>query len=167
MVAIAVLCFSAVAGVPAWSDPELQIDLSVASSAVESGGTLAVTATSNVPCAWTLTWRGRTRRRSTGPAPFRATYKAPDVDRITKIPLHAACSHRADPIPGNPHAQHPWRTTRTILITTVPPQAPSRAGGQADSQDGLSAWLIAIGLGLCVLGRLIISRATNPGRARR
>jgi LPXTG-motif cell wall-anchored protein len=123
----ALVALLAVAGLApaAHAYPDVNIDLTVNRQVLYGGETFTATGTSDVTCAWHLTWNGvvRTGTGSNG-APFQTTYTAPAVTKITKIPLHGTCTYtqptarKAAKAARTAAASATWQ--RTIMITVLP-----------------------------------------------
>ena len=116
---------------PAQAYPEVSIDLEVNRSVLYGGETFTATASSTgVTCSWTLEWNGDSRHgSSSADDPFKTTYTAPEVTKVTKIPLHGTCVYAA-PVSSSARGTATWG--RTIMITVLPkafrmPSRPVRA----------------------------------------
>ncbi|MCW2858068.1 MAG: hypothetical protein JWR52_3683 [Marmoricola sp.] len=158
--------FAAIGFAPsAQAYPEVLINLSVNKQVLYSGQTFTATATANVVCDWTLEWNGDSRNR-TGHNDFVTTYTAPDVTKVTPIPLHGTCGYTlpdgATPVTGRvaagaaPHVT--WR--RTIIVTVLPSAtvSPPTQGGLPNT-GGPDLWILLGGLGLVAGGSLVIARS--------
>jgi LPXTG-motif cell wall-anchored protein len=99
--------------------PDVQINLEVNRSLLYGGQQFTATASSKgVTCSWTLEWNGDSRNgASSADDPFKTAYTAPEVTKITKIPLHGTCVYTA------PSARGAATWQRDIMITVLPPSA--------------------------------------------
>jgi hypothetical protein len=110
---LAILGFSS----PAQAYPEVQIYLEVDRQQLYGGQKFTATATSeDATCTWTLEWNGDVRE-SDDTLEYVTTYTAPDVTRITEIPLNGTCVYTAP----SARAASTWQ--RTIMIRVLPPSA--------------------------------------------
>jgi LPXTG-motif cell wall-anchored protein len=142
---------------PAQAYPELSIDLSVNRSVLYGGENFTATAKSTgVTCAWTLEWNGDSRNgvSSTG-APFETTYTAPEVSKVTKIPLDGVCSYTA------PTARGAATWERTIVITVLPRNAAVSPPGGSDlpNTGGPNRLFLAGGIVLLLSGAAAVTIA--------
>jgi LPXTG-motif cell wall-anchored protein len=145
---------------PAQAYPEVQISLTVNRHVLYGGQTFTATADANVTCAWDLEWNGDARDANRAPnATFNTTYTAPDVTKITKIPLHGTCGYDAAETPSARSAAT-WQ--RTIVITVLPPSTAVSPpiGGDLPNTGGPNVLFLLGGLGLLVSGAtaVIIAR---------
>src|SRR3954454_5452815 len=100
---------------PAQAYPELQIGVTASSTVLYGGQKFTATAKSNVDCSWNLEWNGVEREGvSSSGSDFQTRYTAPQVNRITKIPLHATCAYDAS---ATSSARAAATASRTIMIT--------------------------------------------------
>lgn len=98
--------------------PDVAIDLTVDRQVLYGGESFTATGTSDVTCDWNLEWNGviKTGQSSDG-SPLVRSYEAPNVTKITKIPLHGICTYTQPTAKaGAPGAT--WN--RTIEITVLP-----------------------------------------------
>lgn len=147
--------------------PEVVIDLTAHPTVLYGGETFTATATSNVDCDWTLEWNGDSRDKSASQE-FVTTYTAPDVTKITKIPLHGTCVYTlpdgATPVTGRSAtsaAAGPLVTwKRTIMITVLPRgSAVSPPGEDLPNTGGPNLWILLAGLGLVGIGTAVTLRS--------
>ena len=163
---IALLALLAVVGFApsASAYPDVTIDLTAKPQVLYGGETFTATGSANVDCGWNLEWNGVTRTgSSTSGAPFSTVYTAPEVTKVTKIPLHGTCSY-LDPTARSAQrsAATPATWTRTIIITVLPR---GQAAPPTDNSTDLPntggpniAYLLA-GLGLLALGATAVTVA--------
>jgi len=158
--------FAAIGFAPsAQAYPEVVIDLSASPTVLYGGQQFTATATANVVCSWTLEWNGDSHHR-TGHHNFVTKFTAPDVSKITKIPLHGTCGYTlpdgATPVTGRvaahsaaaaPHIT--WR--RTIIITVLPQGSASPPSGLPNT-GGPDRWILLAGLALAATGGVVIAR---------
>ncbi|MGO4257176.1 LPXTG cell wall anchor domain-containing protein [Marmoricola sp. RAF53] len=154
--AVALLALLATVGLApsASAYPDVTIDLSVNRQTLYGGEQFTATATSDVACTWNLEWNGVTRG-SAATTLFRTTFTAPDVTRVTKIPLHGTCSYAAPTARANARAAAAGATwSRTIVITVLPPASAVATPGGADlpNTGGPSFWFLAAGVALLITG---------------
>jgi len=144
---------------PAQAYPEVQINLEVNRSVLYGGQNFTATASSTgTTCTWALEWNGvlRNGTSSNGDAnPFKTTYTAPDVSKVTKIPLHGTCEYTA------PSARGAATWQRTIMITVLPQNsAVSPPGGSHLPNTGGPNWIfLAGGLALLLSGAIAVTVA--------
>jgi LPXTG-motif cell wall-anchored protein len=149
--------------------PEVVIDLSAHPTVLYGGETFTATATSNVDCDWTLEWNGDSRDKNASQQ-FVTTYTAPDVTKITKIPLHGTCVYTlpdgATPVTGRQVARSAagplvtWK--RTIMITVLPrgsAVSPPGGGGHLPNTGGPQLWILLLGIGLAGAGAVVTVRS--------
>jgi LPXTG-motif cell wall-anchored protein len=147
--------------------PEVIIDLTAQPTVLYGGETFTATATSNVDCDWTLEWNGDSRDKNASQE-FITTYTAPDVTKITKIPLHGTCVYTlpdgATPVTGRQAAKAAagplvtWK--RTIMITVLPRgSAVSPPGDDLPNTGGPNLWILLAGLGLLGVGTAVTLRS--------
>jgi LPXTG-motif cell wall-anchored protein len=134
---------------PAQAYPEIQINLVVNRSVLYGGETFTATASSNgTTCSWALEWNGDTRHGTSSGgdvSPFKATYTAPQVTKVTKIPLHGTCEYAAPSARGSAI----WQ--RTIMITVLPPSSAVSPPGGSDLPSTGGPNLLFLGGGLLLL----------------
>ncbi len=144
---------------PAQAYPELQINLEVNRSVLYGGENFTATASSTgATCSWTLEWNGVVRNGTSSGGdtnPFKTTYTAPDVTKVTKIPLHGTCEYAA------PSARGAATWQRTIMITVLPQSsAVSPPGGSHLPSTGGPNWIfLAGGLALLLSGAIAVTVA--------
>jgi LPXTG-motif cell wall-anchored protein len=143
---------------PAQAYPDVRIDLSVNRSVLYGGEKFTATASSDgTTCAWTLTWNGVVREGgSTTGNSFRTTYQAPQVKRVTKIPLHGTCAYDARTGRGTAT----WE--RTIEITVLPPStevSPPVGGSDLPNTGGPNLLFLLGGVALLVSGATAVTVA--------
>ncbi len=165
---------------PAQADSASRFALKVDRKVLFSGERFTATGTSRTDCDWVLEWNGE--RRTGDPRRVTATFTAPSVTRLTKIPLKARCFYAA---PAPPRSTGPtgvrggvsqrltvtvppsW--TKTITITVLPTgSAVSPPGGNGNGTGGVlpntggpQHWPLALGLGAVLLGSLVVRRAAR------
>jgi LPXTG-motif cell wall-anchored protein len=154
---IAVLAMLGLSG-PAQAYPEVSIDLTVNRQVLYGGEDFTATASSqNTVCAWTLEWDGIVRAgTSTTDHPFKTTYTADEVTKVTKIPLNGTCSYTGTTARG----ASTWH--RTIMITVLPrSSAVSPPGGGSDlpNTGGPNLLFLAGGLALLLSGAVAVTVA--------
>ncbi len=141
--------------------PDVAIDLSVNRQTVYGGEQFTSTASSDVDCTWTVEWNGDTRT-SGATTQFQTTFTAPDVTKVTEIPLHGTCAYDA-PSAARTNARalagsSSW--SRTIVITVLPAgnavaapgDAGVGAGGDLPNTGGPNFWFLAAGIALLLTG---------------
>jgi LPXTG-motif cell wall-anchored protein len=144
---------------PAQAYPEIQINLEVNRSVLYGGEDFTATASSNgTTCSWTLEWNGVVRNGTSSDGdnnPFKTTYTAPQVSKVTKIPLHGTCEYTS------PSARGAATWSRTIMITVLPPSsAVSPPGGSDLPSTGGPNWIfLAGGLLLLLSGAIAVTVA--------
>jgi LPXTG-motif cell wall-anchored protein len=146
--------------------PEVVIDLTAEPTVLYGGQTFTATATANVTCDWTLEWNGDTRTKG-GVENFETVYTAPEVTKITKIPLHGTCDYLlpdgATPAPrvAARAAATPTTWNRTIDITVLPQgnavSPPTDTG--LPNTGGPSMWLLLAGIALVAVGGTVAVRS--------
>lgn len=144
---------------PAQAYPELSFKLEVNRSVLYGGQNFTATATGNVTCDWVLDWNGVNRDAHRAPnAPFATTYTAPEVSKVTKIPLHGTCVYDSA---ENPSARSAASWGRTIIITVLPQSsAVSPPGGSDLPNTGGPDWrILAGGLMLLLSGAVAVTIA--------
>jgi hypothetical protein len=143
---------------PAQAYPERKFDLSVNRSVLYGGQTFTATAIGNVTCDWTLAWNGDSREAAREPnKSFKTTYTAPNVSKVTKIPLRGTCAYDLDETPVEPNFRStvtPAVWTQKIIITVLPRNAAVSppGGGDLPSTGGPDWRVLAGGLVLLVSG---------------
>ena len=152
--------------------PEVVIDLTAHPTVLYGGETFTATATSNVDCDWTLEWNGDSRDKNASKK-FVTTYTAPDVTKITRIPLHGTCVYElpdgATPVTGKVSAKAAagplttWK--RTIMITVLPRgSAVSPPGDDLPNTGGPDLWILLAGLGLVGVGTAVTLRSRRKAQ---
>jgi LPXTG-motif cell wall-anchored protein len=156
---IAVLAMLGFSG-PAQAYPEVSINLTVNRQVLYGGETFTATASStNTVCAWTLEWDGIVRTGSSATDdPFKTTYTADEVTKITKIPLHGTCSYAGT---TNTSARGAATWTRTIIITVLPRSSAVSPPGGSDlpNTGGPNLLFLAGGLALLLAGATAVTVA--------
>ena len=104
--------------------PDVRLDLTVNHQVLYSGETFTATGISNVDCALNLEWN-KVVRQSDPTKRFVTEYVAPQVSRITKIPLTGVCRY-ASRSAGKASAVGVSTLQRRITVTVLP-----RANGAA------------------------------------
>lgn len=134
--------------------PDVRIDLTVNRQIIYGGETFTATATANVNCAWNLEWDGRVRTSSG--TEFVTTFRADEVSKVTKIPLHGTCQYAA------PSARGTATWERTLVITVLPPStavSPPAAGSDLPNTGGPDFLFLIGGLALLVAGATAVTVA--------
>ena len=152
--------------------PEVIIDLTAQPTVLYGGETFTATATSNVDCDWTLEWNGASRDKNASQE-FVTVYTAPEVTKITKIPLHGTCVYElpegATPVTGRTSAAAAGPLTtwkRTIMITVLPRgSAVNPPGEDLPNTGGPNLWILLAGLGLVGAGTAVTLRSRRKGHA--
>lgn len=138
--------------------PDVSIDLTVNHQTLYGGETFTATGTSDVSCTWALEWNG-VHRNSATTMLFSTTYVAPDVTKVTQIPLHGTCTYTAPSASRTSAraavASAAWN--RTIMITVLPAanavDAPAAAGGaDLPNTGGPNRWFLLAGVTLLITG---------------
>jgi LPXTG-motif cell wall-anchored protein len=146
---------------PAQAYPEVSIDLTVNRQVLYGGENFTATASSkNTVCAWTLEWDGVVRTGSssgnaTTDNPFKTTYTADEVSKITKIPLNGTCSYSGTSARG----ASTWH--RTIIITVLPRSSAVSPPGSSDlpNTGGPNLLFLAGGILLLASGAIAVTVA--------
>ena len=140
---------------PAQAYPDVQINLEVNRQLLYGGQTFTATASSEgATCSWTLEWNGDSREKA-DTLKFVTTYTAPQVSKVTKIPLHGTCVYTA------PSSRGAAAWQRTIMITVLPPSSAVSPPGSSDLPNtGGPDWrVLAGGLLLLVSGAVAVTIA--------
>jgi hypothetical protein len=143
---------------PAQAYPERKFELDANRTVLYGGQSFTATAIGNVTCDWTLSWNGDSRNASREPNDaFQTKYTAPDVTKVTKIPLRGTCAYDLDETPSEPTfraAVTPAVWTQKIIITVLPRNAAVSppGGGNLPSTGGPDWRVLAGGLVLLVSG---------------
>jgi LPXTG-motif cell wall-anchored protein len=143
---------------PAQAYPDVRIDLSVNRSVLYGGQSFTATAKSDgITCAWRLEWNGDVRHgASSGGHDFVTSYHAPQVKRVTKIPLHGTCTYASSGTRG----ATAWE--RTIMITVLPPStavSPPVGGSDLPNTGGPNLLYLLGGIGLLLAGATAVTVA--------
>lgn len=152
--------------------PEVVIDLEVNHNVRYGGEKFTATASANVDCDWTLEWNGDSRDKGQAKN-FTTTYTAPQVAKVTKIPLHGTCDYLlpdgATPVTGRAAAGPMTTWNRTIVITVLPrgSAVSSPGDGELPNTGGPNLWLVVAGLGLVAGGSAVVIRTKRAPEARR
>ena len=128
LAAIAVVLASLGLSTAAQAYPDSRVQLTVSHKVVSSGDSFTATGTSSVACALDLEWNNVVRRTSSAKR-LTAEYVAPDVTKVTTIPLTGECAGLTAT------AQR-----RTLDVTVLP-----RANGAASAPTDQSADLPGTG----------------------
>lgn len=175
----------------AQADPPPKAKLSVSRHVLYSDQKFTATATANTTCDWVLEWNGD--RRHQVATTLTATYTAPRVTRVTKIPLRGTCFPRQPSAPprearapkaaaaGSGASQRltvivPNSWKHTITITVLPPGSavsppddgngtPPNNGGELPDTGGPALWLLVAGLWAVLAGAVAVR--SSPRRATR
>ena len=145
---------------PAQAYPEISIGLSVNRDVLYGGQDFTATAQANVICSWDLEWNGVVRNADEAPnVDFVTTYTAPDVTKVTKIPLHGTCLYDASETPTAARVETAWR--RTIVITVLPRHSAvaGPVGSDLPNTGGPSKLFLAGGLVLLLSGAIAVTVA--------
>ncbi|MCZ4500625.1 MAG: hypothetical protein JWQ74_3180 [Marmoricola sp.] len=146
--------------------PEVVIDLTAQPTTLYGGEQFTATATANVTCSsWTLEWNGDSRSKTA--AQFSTRFTAPDVSKVTYIPLHGTCDYAlpagATPVTRSAATDTSW--TRTIVITVLPRGQASPPtiddGGKLPNTGGPSLWLLVAGFALAAAGAAAVARSRS------
>ncbi|MGN6301625.1 MAG: LPXTG cell wall anchor domain-containing protein [Angustibacter sp.] len=158
---LAILGFST----PAQAYPDLHIDLSARPTTLYGGQQFTATAESEgTTCSWTLDWNGTVRVGSSyAKNPFTTTYTAPEVSKVTKIPLDGTCVYTA------PSARGASTWHQTIVITVLPRNVavsapggshlPNTGGSDLPNTGGPNMLFLAGGLVLLLSGATAVTVA--------
>lgn len=141
--------------------PDTRIVLTVNHQVIYSGDSFTATGASTVPCSLDLEWN-HTVRHGGATREFATTYVAPQVTKVTKIPLTAVCNV-ADGTAGR--AASTTTAVHRSLTVTVLPRANGAAAGPAGARADLPrtggpnrAWLVG-GLVLLLAGATAVTVA--------
>jgi hypothetical protein len=158
LAAIAAVLVSLGLSTSAQAYPDARIDLTVNHLVLNSGQSLRAIGTTNVACALDLEWDHVVRQSGTTKT-FAASYIAPEVTKITTIPLTGSCR-----VAGG--AGTSATSVRRKLDVTVLPAtngAPGPADQGADLTDAGGPSLVVLLSGLV----LLLAGATSVTVARR
>jgi len=161
---------------PARADSAAQFALKVDRKVLFSDEQFTATATSKIDCDWILEWNGERKHADT--RRLSATFTAPTVTRVTKIPLKGRCFYAppAQPKPGRAAAVRggasqriqvtvPPSWTRTIVITVLPAGSavnpPDDGGSELPDTGGPDRWLLIVGLGAVLAGAVTVREAAR------
>jgi LPXTG-motif cell wall-anchored protein len=135
--------------------PDVQINLTVNKPVVYSGDTFTATAAANVQCDWSVSESDSVQPGSG--TTMVATYVAPKVDKITKIPLTGVCSY-SDPSAAvrSSAAATYQRTTTVTVLPRAAATTPATNGANLPKTGGPSPVFLAGGLGLLLIGGLAV-----------
>ncbi|HET6154470.1 MAG TPA: hypothetical protein VFE15_16115 [Marmoricola sp.] len=136
--------------------PDVQINLTVNKPVVYSGDTFTATAASNVACAWSVS-ESDSVKPGNGTTMV-ATYVAPKVSKVTKIPLTGVCSY-VDPsgaARSTAEATAQRTTTVTVLPRATATTTPTNNDANLSKTGGPSRLILAGGLVLLVIGGLAV-----------
>jgi hypothetical protein len=141
--------------------PDARIELTVNHQVLYSGDTFTATGTSSVACTLDLEWNDVVRH-SAPTKRFATTYVAPQVTKVTKIPLTGVCQV-ADSSAGKSAAS--VSTLRNKLTVTVLPKASGASAAPSDNSADLPGtggpprvWLLG-GLVLVLAGATAVTVA--------
>jgi hypothetical protein len=155
---VGLIAFVTVAPVSAY--PDLRMSLTVDRDVLYGGQHFTGTATSNVPCDWTLSWNGVTRTHHADD--FVTTYTAPIVHQITRIPLHGTCVYvtaRAVAPRALARAAAGTATWQRTIVITVLPQGSSVSPPGLPNTGGPGLAALIFGILLSVAGAVVMLAA--------
>jgi LPXTG-motif cell wall-anchored protein len=137
--------------------PDVSIDLTVNRQVLYGGESFTATGTSDVTCAWNLTWNGVEKSGTgTNGSPYVTSYTAPAVTKITKIPLNGTCTYTPPTSRTTAKASAASATWhRTIIITVLPrgsAVSPPTSGGGSDLPNTGGPNLLFLLAGLVLFG---------------
>lgn len=167
---------------PALAAPEAKggFSVTVDRSTLRSGEVLTATGRYSASCAWIIDWNNE--HRSTTAKRIVATFVAPTVTKLTRIPLRATCFYTpkvpARPIPPKPSIRPnstsqritvmvPPSLRQTITITVLPsgaivsPPTPGGGGGLPNT-GGPDLWILLAAIATLLVGASMVRHAT-PG----
>lgn len=154
---------------PTRADSAARFAVNVDRKVLFSGEQLTATATSRVDCDWILEWNGERRYEAT--RRLRATFTAPVVTKLTKIPLKGRCFYAATgsadkaPAARGGSSQRvlvrvPPSWTTTVIVTVLPAggavNPPETGGGELPDTGGPDRWLLLLGLGAVLAGSVVV-----------
>jgi hypothetical protein len=142
--------------------PDIQINMRSDHEVVRSGDTFTVTAASNVGCNWELTWNNDERAGSA--AQFEATFTAPDVTKISKLPLQGVCTYADPSKTARAAASSPHELTITVLPVANGTAAHSNAASLAGT-GGPDQMVLLSGVVLLFAGATVAMVARRRAEA--
>jgi LPXTG-motif cell wall-anchored protein len=147
--------------------PEVQTSLTASKLTVNGGDAFSATASANVDCAWTVSWNGE--ERTSGGTKFVASYTAPTVTKITKVPVTATCAYVATDSSGRASAV-PTVRERELTITVLPTASAAAAAPSQNSADlpntgGPNRVFLLSGLVLLLAGATAVTVARRRAEA--
>jgi hypothetical protein len=119
LAAIAAVAVSLGLSSAAQAYPDIRVDLTVNHKVLYSGESFTATGVSSVDCALDLEW-DHVVRQSAPAKRFVTSYVAPQVTKVTKIPLNGVCRYTT-PAGGSSSAK--VSTLRSRITVTVLPRA--------------------------------------------
>lgn len=117
--AIAVLLVSLGFTSAAQAGSDVRVDLTVEHQVLYAGESFTATGTSNVDCDWNLDWNDVVRE-SGATKKFATTYVAPQVSKVTKIRLTAACDYTSPTAEKTKIGGSTWKRVATIAVLPQP-----------------------------------------------
>lgn len=152
---------------------------------LHGGQTLTATGRSATSCAWVVDWNDE--HRSTTGKRIVATFVAPEVTTVTRIPLRATCFSASSALPRptpppppvlpNSVTQRitvtvPGNVHQTIIVTVLPsgaivsPPSPGNGGdpggdGDLPNTGGPDLWTLLAGIATLLAGISMIRLATS------
>jgi hypothetical protein len=153
LAAIAVVLVSLSLSGSAQAYPDARVELTVSHKVVSAGDSFTATGTSNVACALDLEWNDVVRH-SSPTKHFATRYVAPQVSKVTTIPLKGGCEAAA----GTTGAD------RTLDVTVLPranaaAPAPVDEGADLPGTGGPSWVVLLSGLVLALAGATAVTVA--------
>ena len=148
--------------------PEVQFSASVNKQVVYGLASVTGTAVANVHCDWQIEWNGSTAS-AIGVKKFTTAFKAPDVKKVTVIPMRFTCAYDANETVTGTRSAVNASWTRTINVTVLPraTNAVATTGGGTDMPNtgGPSLLFLVGGLALLLAGvaAVAIARRRNEG----
>jgi len=113
--------------------PDARIDLTVNHQVIYAGDSFTATGSTNVACPMDLEWNNVVRHGTTAKK-FAASYVAPDVTKVTNIPVNASCRLSA---PGAGKAASGASMLERRLTVTVLPRSNGAVAAPRDNSADL------------------------------
>jgi hypothetical protein len=142
--------------------PDVRLDLTVNHQVLYSGESFTATGISNVECSLNLEWNNVVRQ-SDPTTKFVTSYVAPQVSKITKIPLTGVCRYAA-PTGGKASAAGVSTLQRRITVTVLPrgsaaATVPNDTSADLPGTGGPNRVFLLSGLVLLLAGATAVSVA--------
>jgi LPXTG-motif cell wall-anchored protein len=144
--------------------PDVQINLTSSKQIVNAGDSVTVTAAANVECSWNETWNDESH--ASAGTKFVTSFVAPQVTKITKLPVKATCQYTAPAGDARSGAQS-WSDDLTITVLPVASAAAAAGQSRADlpSTGGPNWVVVAGGVVLLLAGATAVTVARRRAEA--